>query len=393
MFKTGIGRSNNFDSAKAGDEACRAALAQAGGNANLITVFSSVFYDQEKMLQAVQSVAKNIPVVGCSSFGEITTEGPSSKNVAVAALNSPDIKYAVGIGKGTDKDSFKAAKEAAIEVKDKARDKISLFIMFLDGLAENGAAAVRGVQDVFGKNFPIMGGSAGDDFLFKKTYEYYNGEVLTNAVVGVGLSGKFSFGVGVKHGWEPIGLPMKVTKAKGGKLIEVDNRPAISIYEDYFGKKAEELTKEPIAKMAYTYPLGMSVKGSPELLIRDVVIANEKGEIICAAEIPEDSEIRLMLGDREKAIQSAKEASENALAQLKGVSPKAIFVFDCVARHKLLGDRIGEEITAIQNVLGKDVPLIGFYTYGEQAPLGGALGPECFSVFHNETMTLMVLGE
>jgi len=137
----------------------------------------------------------------------------------------------------------------------------------------------------------------------------------------------------------------------------------------------------------------MSVEGSPELLIRDVVIANEKGEITCAAEIPEGSEIRLMLGDYEKAIQAAKGAAENALTQLKGVSPKAIFIFNCVARYKLLGARIGEEIAAIQNVLGKDVPLIGFYTYGEQAPLGGVLGPECFSVFHNETMALMVLGE
>jgi len=393
MIKTGVGRSNNSDAIKAGAEAAKEALTEAGGKADLIIVFSTVAYDQGKMLEGVRSVSKEIPLAGCSDFGEITTEGPVSKHVVVTALNTPDIEWTIGIGKGTDKDSFKAGKEAAEEVKKKAKAPLSLFTMFLDGLAENGAAAVRGVQEILGKNFPIMGGSAGDDFLFQKTYEYYDDEVLTNSVIGIGLSGKFSFGVGVRHGWEPIGLPMKVTKAKGGKLIEVNNRPALSIYEDYFGKKAEELIKEPIARMAYTYPLGMSVEGSPELLIRDVVIANEKGEITCAAEIPEGSEIRLMLGDYEKAIQAAKEAAENALAQLKGAKPKAIFVFNCVARHKLLGARIGEEIAAIQNVLGKEVPLIGFYTYGEQAPLGGVLGPECFSVFHNETMALMVLGE
>ncbi|MFH0932307.1 MAG: FIST C-terminal domain-containing protein, partial [bacterium] len=158
-------------------------------------------------------------------------------------------------------------------------------------------------------------------------------------------------------------------------------------------KKADELTKEPIARMAYTYPLGMSVKASPELLLRDVVIANEKGEITCAAEIPEGSEIRLMMGDAEKAIGAAKEAAENALKQLNGAIPKAIFVFNCIARHKLLGPKIGEEISAIQGVLGKNVPLIGFYTYGELAPLGGVLGDACRSAFHNETMALLVLGE
>jgi len=393
MIKAGVGRSNNPDVTIAGSEACKQALGQAGGKAELIIVFSTVAYDQEKMLKGVRSISKEIPLVGCSDFGEITTEGPVSKYVAVMALSSDTIAFTIGIGEGTDKDSHKAGAMVARGVKEKAKEEPSLFMMLLDGLAENGAAAVRGVQEVFGKNFPIMGGSAGDDFLFQKTYQYYNDQVLTNAMIGIGLSGKFSFGAGVRHGWEPIGLPMKVTKAKGGKLIEVNNRPALSIYEDYFGKKAEELIKEPIARMAYTYPLGMSVEGSPELLIRDVVIADEKGVITCAAEIPEGSEIRLMLGDYEKAIQAAKEAAENALAQLKGTKPKAIFVFNCVARHKLLGARIGEEIAAIQNVLGKDVPLIGFYTYGEQAPLGGVLGPECFSVFHNETVALLVLGD
>ena len=393
MIKAGVGRSNNPDATKAGAEAAKQALSQTGNKADLVIVFSTVAYDQEKMLEGVRSISKEIPLVGCSDSGEITTEGPVSKYVAVMAISADKMKFTIGVGKGVGADSHKAGAQVAKDVEKKAEEDISLFVMLPEGLLGNGSAIVRGVQEVLGKNFPIMGGSAGDDFAFKKTYQYYNDQVLTDAVVGVGLSGKVSWGVGVRHGWEPIGLPMKVTKAEGAKLIEVDNRPALSIYEDYFGKKAEELIKEPIARMAYTYPLGMSVEGSPEFLIRDVVIANEKGEITCAAEIPEGSEIRLMLGDYEKAIQAAKGAAENALTQLKGVSPKAIFIFNCVARYKLLGARIGEEIAAIQNVLGKDVPLIGFYTYGEQAPLGGVLGPECFSVFHNETMALMVLGE
>jgi hypothetical protein len=393
MIKAGVGSSNNPAAVKAGAEACKEALSEAGNKADLILVFSTVAYDQEKMLKGVRSVSKEVPLVGCSDSGEITTGGPVSKHVAVMALNSDTIDFTIGVGTGAGKDSQKAGAMAAREIKEKAEGKIDLIMALTEGLPENGAAIARGFQEVFGKNFPIIGGAAGDDFLFQKTYQYCNDQILNGAVIGVGLSGKFSLGVGVRHGWEPIGLPMKVTKAKGAKLIEVNNRPALSIYEDYFGKKAEELIKEPIARMAYTYPLGMSVEGSPEFLIRDVVIANEKGEITCAAEIPEGSEIRLMLGDPDKAIQAAKEAAENALAQLKGAKPKAIFVFDCMARNRLLGARIGEEIAAIQNVLGKETPLVGFYTYGELAPLAGILGPECFSVWHNETMALLVLGE
>jgi hypothetical protein len=394
IIKSGVGTSNDADSKKAGQEACQQAIDQMAQKPDLIMVFSSVALDQEKMLQGINEAAQGALVVGCSDSGEITTQGPTNKHVAVMAIASDQIKFTAGLGKNVKADSHQAGKEAAEDVVKKSPEKISLFISILEGLTGNGAAIVRGMQSVLGEHFPIIGGSAGDDFAFKKTFVYYQDQVLNDAVVGIGLSGEFSWGIGVKHGWEPIGLPMKVTKSEGAVLKEVDNKPALKIYEDSFGKKAEELTKEPIARMAYTYPLGMSVEGSDELLIRDVVIANEKGEITCAAEIPQGSEVRLMLGDQNKAIQAAEEAARNALIQLKGSLPKAIFVFDCIARHKLFGSRVGEEINTIQNVLGKNVPLIGFYTYGEQAPLGGKVEPDiCRSVFHNETMCLLVIGE
>jgi len=393
MIKAGVGRSQKSDPIKAGGEACQIALAKAGGKANIIFAFSTINYDQNKVIEGIKSVSKGISLVGCSTSGEITSEGSTSKHVALMALNTDQIKFTFGLGKGTDKDSFKAGKEATQDAQSKAESPFSLFMMILDGLAENGAAAVRGVQAVLGEHFPIIGGSAGDDFVFKKTYQYYQGQVLTDSMIGIGFSGKFSFGVGVRHGWDPVGLPMKVTKSKGSKLIEVNDRPALSIYQDYFGKKSEELIREPIARMAYTYPLGIKVEGSNEFLIRDVIIANEKGEITCAAEIPQGSEIRLMFGEAGKAIRAAKEAAESALEQLQGTKPKAVFIFDCMARRKLLGAKCDEEIIAIKEILGKETPLIGFYTYGEEAPLGGILGPECQSVFHNETMALLVLGE
>jgi len=393
MIKAGVGISKSPDTVTAGQEAAKQALDEAGGEANLIIVFSSVKHKQQDVIKGVRAVSKDIPLVGCSDAGEITTQGPTTGQIAVMALNTDKIQYSLGVGAGADKDSFASGKMAGEAVKSAAKVPLSLFMMLGEGLAENGAAAVRGIQSVMGKNFPIMGGSAGDDFKFEKTYQYINDKVLNNSVIGIGFSGDFSFGVGVRHGWEPVGLPMKVTKSEGAKLIEIDGRPALSIYEDYFGKQAEELIKEPIAKMAYTYPLGISVEGSPEFLLVDVVIANEKGEITCAAEIPEGAEIRLMIGDADKAIVAAKKAAAGAKEQLKGAKPKAVLVFNCIARWKLLGDRKSEEIVAIQEVLGKDVPLIGFYTYGEQAPLGGVLGDKCHSRFHNETMTMMVIGE
>ncbi len=394
MIKAAIGLSQNLKNHReAAAEATREAIKRLGDKKpSIIFAFSSIKYKQKDVLEGIKSVVPDVPIVGGSAAGEITSWTTVYDAVNVMAVFADKIKFSIGHGIKVSKDSFKAGVVAAQSViKNNNGKKPSLFIMFPDGITGNGAAIVEGVKSVLGKDFPIIGGSAGDDYLFKKTYEYCQDEVLNDAVVGVGLSGNFSFGFGIRHGWEPIGLPLKVTKTKGVKLQEVDGKPALKVYEEYFGKDASELIKEPLARIAYTYPLGLSVEGSDELLIRDPVVADEKGEITMAAAIPEGTTIRLMIGDRDSAIKAAKKAAEIALSQLKGKSARFILMFNCMARNKLLGVRCNEENQIVQSTIGADVPMLGFYTYGEQGPLLGKKGTPAY--FHNETMTLLVIGE
>lgn len=401
MIQSGVGLVRNVkNSREAGfsavDGALRACLSgrQAMGNAvpHIVFLFSSVRYDQQEIVAgAASALPKETLLVGASAAGEITSGSTVFDGAGALALSSDQMAWSVGIGRGVKADSFKAGADAAREAIANAKSPIQLFVMLPDGLNGNGAEIVRGVQSVLGENFPVIGGSAGDDYLFKQTWQYYGSDALTDSVIGIGFSGKFSFGFGIRHGWEPIGLPMKVTKAEGALLKEVDNKPALEIYSEYFGKAAAELIREPIARMAYTYPLGMSVEGTNEFLIRDPVIANEKGEITMAAEIPVGATIRLMFGDRDKAITAARDAASVARSQLEGGTPRAIFMFNCMARNRLLGVHCHEENEAVQEIIGADVPMVGLYTYGEQGPLAGQKGTKAY--FHNETMTLMVLGE
>lgn len=394
MIQSGVGLVRNVkNSREAGFGVVDGALRALGNMVpHIVFLFSSIRYGQKELAAgAFSALPQNTILVGASAAGEITSGATVFDGATALAISSDQMSCSVGIGSGVRRDSFKAGADAARTALANAKSPISLFMMLPDGLNGNGAEIVRGVQSVLGENFPIIGGSAGDDYLFKQTWQYYNGEVLTDSVIGIGFFGKFSFGFGVRHGWKPIGLPMKVTKAEGAVLKEVDGKPALEIYSEYFGKAAAELVREPIARMAYTYPLGMSVEGSDEFLIRDPVIANEKGEITMAAEIPTGATIRLMFGDREKAIAAAKDAASTALSQLGGMPPRAIFMFNCMARNRLLGVHCHEENEAVQSVIGKDVPMVGFYTYGEQGPLLGTKDTKAY--FHNETMTLMVLGE
>ena len=312
------------------------------------------------------------------------------------AIKSPEIKYFTGVGENIKVNPRAAGKEAADKVKAEAGPALKAFLMIPDVLAGNGADIVRGVLDSLGTHFPVVGGASGDDFAFKKTYQYLNDKVYSGAVVGLGLTGNFKIGIGVKHGWIPVGEPVTVTKSSGSVIHEIDGKPAIKIYEDYFGEEeAKVLRTETLAKLAITYPLGMKVAGSDELLIRDPITVDEHGSITCAAEIPEGSEIRLMVGSRDEAVKVAKAAALNAMEQLEGSAPKAVIIFNCIARNKLFGDKSGDEIKAIQEAIGNQVPLIGFYTYGEQAPLGGEVKniEKCNSAFHNETVVICVLAD
>lgn len=389
--KAGTGFSQNADSTKAGVEACKKAMAQVV-DPELIIVFSSVKHDQEKMLVGVREVSGKTPLIGCSDAGEIITQGPREKGVAVMAIKSDNIDFVTASGGMINNKPIEAGKKLAQEVKDKAAGNLKCLMILSDVLTGNGADIVRGIQDEFSDEVLLFGGAAGDDFLFKKTFSYLDNKVLPSSLVGVGFTGDFSIGIGVRHGWEPIGLPMKITKSEGAVLKEVDNKPAIRIYEDYFGKKAEEIKKEPLARMAITYPLGMKIEVSDEFLVRDPITVDDKGAITCAAEVPEGAEVNLMIGSKEEAVKAAEKAAITAKEQLKGKTPAAIIVFNCIARNKLFGRQADKEIEVIKSILGENVPLIGFYTYGEIAPFGTS-GQYRKSYFHNETVVIIAIGE
>lgn len=395
-LKAAVGLSHGEDSHAVGVNSCQDAVNELGCAPDMVLVFSSVYYDPEQVIAGVRSVAKTAVVVGSSTSGEITAAGPAKpRGVAVMAISSPGIKFYAGVGENIAASPRAAGKTVAEAVKSQAAGPLSVFMMFPDVLTGNGADILRGALESLGEHFPVVGGASGDDFQFKKTYQYLGDKVYSGAVVGVGLSGTVKLGVGVRHGWIPIGLPLTVTRSEGGVLHELDGRPALSLYEDYFGNElAGALKDEALAKLAITYPLGMKVSGSDEMLIRSPLFTDQSGSITCTADIPEGVKVQLMLGAREEAVKVAKEAAEKALSELGGTA-KAVLVFDSVARSRLFGEHAGEEIAAVQEVIGKGVPLIGFYGYGELAPQDGEVRnmSRCNSVFHNETITVVVLGE
>ncbi|NTV99594.1 MAG: hypothetical protein HGA70_10590, partial [Chlorobiaceae bacterium] len=89
----------------------------------------------------------------------------------------------------------------------------------------------------------------------------------------------------------------------------------------------------------------------------------------------------------------ALEAAEQAKKILGGAIPEAIVMFSCVGRKLVLGRRVQEEVGVVRECLGIDVPVIGFFTYGEIGPVDKTKKERLSAKFHNETVVLWVLGK
>lgn len=389
----GLGISSAKDPFHAAREAAVLAKAQIEQEKiDLAFVFASAAYNPENIIRGLRQIMPEVKTIGCSAASIITSEGAQKHSLAVLAIKSENIKYGLGISSNlNEKDPRIAgeelAKTALSNLKSTSRD---LFIMFSDGLMKNSSNFILGVEDVLGKSFPIIGAAASDDFRFSKTYQYYQNNAFTNAAVGILLGGVGSFGFGIKHGWRPIGKPRLITNSEGNIIKEIDNQPAINMYKDYFGEEAEELREEKLSRIAILYPLGINIPGEEELVLRNVLEADEDGSLVCQGDIPVNSQVNLMLGSKDFCIEAAKQAAREAKKGLKNKPASLIIIFDSTSRLKLLGRIASEEIHAIKETLGKNIPVVGFYGYGEIAPLKAA-GYRGASYFHNETVAILAI--
>jgi hypothetical protein len=78
----------------------------------------------------------------------------------------------------------------------------------------------------------------------------------------------------------------------------------------------------------------------------------------------------LQAKENEKVISTARQSAAAALAGIKG-TPIAAMAFDCAGRKGKL-KRIEDELAAVQDSIGKELPLFGCYCAGEMGPVDTA---------------------
>jgi hypothetical protein len=108
-----------------------------------------------------------------------------------------------------------------------------------------------------------------------------------------------------------------------------------------------------------------------------------------AGDLPETYYARLMKANFDRLIDGAVGAAKASYETDKSPRPELAILISCVGRKMVLKQRVEEEVEGVQDVLGQQAALTGFYSYGEICPR--QLNEKC--ELHNQTMTITTLAE
>jgi hypothetical protein len=350
----------------------------------LLIVFCSQACDLRQLLRQIRARAGDVPLIGCTTAGEIATAGPSDASVVVAALGGSGFAVRTAVASEVSGNLREAGARVARSLPDRADLPHQVVLLLSDGLAGDQQEVVRGAHGVLGAAVPLVGGCAGDDLKMSQTFQLYHDRVLSGSVVAAGIASNAPLGIGVRHGWRRVGEPMLVTSSAANRVYTLDDRPALDAYLAHLGV-SEPADQEGLARLALTHPLGLS-RRSGEDMARFIGGGDfAQRSLSCIAEVPQGALVWVMEGHAQSVLEATDAACGDSLAALDGRPALGMIAFDCIARRAVLGERgIRSEISRLA-AMAPGAPVAGFYTYGEIARVRGVRG------FHNQTLVVLAI--
>lgn len=352
-------------------------LTPGGSDRTLLLVFSGPEHlaaEGGPVAELARFAAGTATFTGCSTAGQFAGEDLHNQPVcAVLRFDHTRVRIA---SVPVDGDSSAAGRALASQL---AAPDLAVVLVLSDGLAVNGTELAAGLTEVLG-DVPVSGGLAADGDRFESTSVIVDGAPRSGWISGIGCYGdRLSLGFGSEGGWVSFGVERRVTSSEGSQLYELDGRPALPLYRQYLGDRAEEL---PAA--ALLFPL--AVRGADgRTVVRTVLSVDDATQSLrFAGDIPQGAQASLMRASTDWLLEGAYRAAATARQQPAETFALAV---SCVGRRLVLGQRTDEELEAARWALSPGAVLAGFYSYGELSPAGGVCS------LHNQTMTITTMAE
>jgi hypothetical protein len=299
-----------------------------------------------------------VPVIGCTTAGEISSEGYASNEVV--AIGFAASHFAARCALVSDLRTLDAAGvgERAVRMRaELAADRPDWTWEFAwllnDGLAKREDLLVSALRFGLG-SVPLFGGSAGDGLDFRRTAVIANGAAHENAAVLTVLRSRGPVRVFKFDHFRPTGVKMVVTRADPERrtVREINAEPAAAEYARLVGKDPDQLSPFIFA----SHPVVVTIGGQHH--VRAIQKVEPNGDLTFFSAIDEGLVLTLAEpSDITRHLETALEALGRAGA------PEAIIGCDCILRRleveQLQGSREMSQILRRHNV-------VGFNTYGEQ---------------------------
>ncbi len=355
----------------------------AQSNVDIVFVFGHTdIIKLEQRFYELKGRYPNAKIVGSSTSGNIVAAEVSNFELTATAVSFEKSSVNVSAISFNEKDNVEELSKELIS--NLPKEDLQHIFVISDGLLINGSQLARGINNV-SNTIPVTGGMAGDGDRFQETYVIANDIPKQRTIVAIGFYGKdLSIGTGCFAGWSEFGTQRTITKSKDNILYEIDGEPALNLYKKYLGELANELPNSGLR-----FPLSIKEnENSPEVIRTLLAIDEETKSITFAGDVPEGFSARLMKADIDILVDGAGKAAR-AIGATNNETALCLVV-SCVGRKIVMNYLVDDELEAVQEILGDNVTLTGFYSYGELAPFEEDI-KTC--QLHNQTMTLTAIYE
>lgn len=346
--------------AMADDPAALAVLAKGlgAGPFALIILFVSPEADLPYIAAASRTAFGDVPVIGCSTAGEISTQGYGEGGLVaiglpaahfapqcllIAPLDQLDRNETIG--------RLIHARQAL--AADHPHWTHEFAFLMVDGLSlredELAATLAAGLGPV-----PLFGGSAGDGTRFAQTFVIHEGRALSNAAVLAMVRSDCRAAVFRLDHLTPTNRRMVVTSADPAARVvrQINAEPAAIEYARILGKDPAQLSSFTFA----AHPVVVRIGGRHHVrAIREVA---PNGDLIFFSAI--DEGLVLTLAEPQDMATHLRDGLDGLA--VGGVRP-AILACDCILRRM---EAMEKQMTGALSAILRDHGVVGFSTYGEQ---------------------------
>jgi hypothetical protein len=390
-MKVGIGYGNIKDSFASGKMAAASAIDSGKiEKPDFVLAFCHNQVNAEDFFRGLRSiVGAEVPIVGGAAVGIITNDDISYEGfpAGVAILQSDSIKIKVACAGDLDRDERLAGRKLAESLSGETDGK--LLLIFYDSLKFPPTATsppimnaspplIQGIEETLTPSVPILGAGLLGDFDFNPPRQFCGFSVACQTVVGTLFTGNLHHYHQIMHGTTPMdGVYHTITKMEGAVIYEVDGQPVVKLIDDIYGNQNWR-KQTPVKRLSiginYGGKLGDYQEDACVNRLITGVLPEGSGIVIFEPDLEVGTEILFMLWDSSKMIESAKHNCADLIARIENEGRKPLWglYIDCAGRTAAFSDTLSEEASEIREIFNrKNIPLLGFYSGVEVAPLLG----------------------